>query len=67
VGRRLSLRGALAVMYFRPLSPNEPPEGITGSHNVWDRNEDFGLWTLHAWIWLNNPNGMFAEFTPRVP
>jgi hypothetical protein len=54
-------------MYFRPLSPNEPPEGITGSDNVWDRNEDFGLWTLHAWIWLNNPNGMFAEFTPRVP
>ena len=44
-----------------------PPEGFTGNADVWDLNEDFGLWTLHCWLWLENPNGMFAEFSPRVP
>jgi hypothetical protein len=29
-------------------------------------NDGFGLWTLHAWIWRNNPSGMFAEFNPTV-
>jgi hypothetical protein len=59
----------VAVEYAVPiaLSPNGPPEGFTGNDDVWDRNEEFGLWTLHAWVWLNNPNGMFAEFSPRVP
>jgi len=59
----------VAVEYAAPisLSPNGPPEGFTGDDDVWDRNEEFGLWTLHAWVWLNNPDGMFAEFSPRVP
>jgi len=25
------------------------------------------LYILHAWIWTENPNGMFADFNPRVP
>ena len=23
-------------------------------------------WTLHAWIWRNNPSGMFADFNPSI-
>lgn len=23
-------------------------------------------WTLHAWIWKNNPSGMFADFNPKI-
>ena len=23
-------------------------------------------YTLHAWVWMNNPDGMFAPFNPRV-
>lgn len=59
----------VAVEYAVPisLSPDGPPEGFTGGDDVWDRNEEFGLWTLHAWVWLHNPNGMFAEVNPRVP
>ena len=31
------------------------------------QNEDeFGVYALHAWVWLKNPNGMFAEANPRV-
>ncbi len=26
----------------------------------------FGAWTLHVWLWRNNPEGMFAEFNPNV-
>ena len=25
------------------------------------------LYILHAWIWTQNPDGMFADFNPRVP
>jgi hypothetical protein len=58
----------VAVEYAVPLnlSPT-PPEGFTGQADVWHRNEQYGLWTLHAWIWLRNPDGVFAEFNPRVP
>ncbi|MFV2064926.1 MAG: hypothetical protein ACC726_15660 [Chloroflexota bacterium] len=29
-------------------------------------NPDLGLYTLHAWIWEENPDGMFADFNPAV-
>lgn len=25
-----------------------------------------GIWALHAWIWRPNPDGMFADFNPKV-
>ena len=24
------------------------------------------FWELHAWVWTTNPNGMFADWNPRV-
>ena len=31
------------------------------------QNEDeFGVFALHAWVWRNNPEGLFAETNPRV-
>jgi hypothetical protein len=29
-------------------------------------NDDFKIWMLHAWIWKNNPAGMFASWNPNV-
>lgn len=26
----------------------------------------FQLWGLHAWVWENNPSGMFKDWNPRV-
>jgi len=26
----------------------------------------FGLWGLHAWVWKDNPSGMFAPWNPKV-
>jgi hypothetical protein len=47
------------------LSP-DPPEGFTGNEDVWEYNEEFDLWTLHAWVWYPNPDGMFNPTNPRV-
>ena len=30
------------------------------------RNETFQLWGLHAWVWEENPSGIFANWNPRV-
>jgi hypothetical protein len=58
----------VAVEYAVPLdlSPT-PPEGFTGDDDIWHMNEEFGLWTLHVWLWAENPDGIFAEFNPRIP
>ncbi len=29
-------------------------------------NEALGVYVLHAWIWKNNPSGMFEDWNPRV-
>jgi hypothetical protein len=58
----------LAVEYAVPISitPNTAPEGFTGPADVWERNTDFGLWLLHAWIWEFNPEGVFHHTNPLV-
>lgn len=28
--------------------------------------DEFELWGLHAWVWSENPSGMFATWNPRV-
>ena len=30
------------------------------------QNDTFQLWGLHAWVWKDNPSGMFADWNPRV-
>ena len=30
------------------------------------RNDTFQLWGLHAWVWKDNPSGIFADWNPRV-
>ncbi len=57
--------GLVAVEYAIP-NTDPRPEGFTGDADVWENNTDFGLWLCHAWVWYNNPNGMFNEFNPRV-
>jgi hypothetical protein len=58
----------VAVEYAVPRSLAEfAPMGFTGAADVWDRNTTFQLWTLHAWVWRENPNGVFAPLNPTVP
>lgn len=49
------------------VAPDQCPEALGGSplpplliaHGKW--------WTLHAWVWMPNPEGVFHATNPRVP
>jgi hypothetical protein len=61
-GRRLA-----ALDYTVPYEKwhsAEPPEffGIP-----FTRNDGFGVWMFHIWLFEHNPAGMFANFNPTVP
>lgn len=60
----------LAVEYAIPIDPQNPnvaPEGFTGNNDVWNFNTlNTGWWTLHAWVWKNNPDGVFSPMNPLV-
>ncbi len=61
----------VGVEYAIPIEDmnNIPPapEGFTGDQDTWVVNHGAELWTLHVWIELENPNGMFSPFNPNVP
>jgi hypothetical protein len=61
----------VAVEYGVPVAdlnnPGAPPTGFSGDHDAWSINTEFSIWALHAWVWEENPDGMFAPFNPRVP
>ncbi|MHB1225186.1 MAG: hypothetical protein ACYC2G_14255 [Gemmatimonadaceae bacterium] len=57
----------LAVEYIIPyteLSRESEPPVLFGRE--FTRNDTFQLWGLHAWVWRENPSGMFASWNPRV-
>jgi len=27
---------------------------------------DLRIWSIHMWIWKENPSGLFADWNPRV-
>lgn len=57
----------VAVEYIIPYNFHsrsaEPPE-LFGQK--FQRNDTFQLWGLHAWVWKENPSGVFASWNPRV-
>ncbi|HEU4590143.1 MAG TPA: hypothetical protein VFS13_04480 [Steroidobacteraceae bacterium] len=61
-------RKLVAVEYVVPFEDaRRAPEGFFGKADQWDANQTFQLWTLHAWLYEYNPDGVFAPFNPRVP
>jgi hypothetical protein len=57
----------VAVEYAVPIAVSpQAPEGFQGSADEWVQ---FGgtLWTLHAWVWNDNPDGVFHSTNSRVP
>jgi hypothetical protein len=60
-------RKLVAVEYAVPLSlSKKAPFGFVGRADEWEANQTFQLWTLHAWVFEFNPDGVFAPFNPRV-
>ena len=47
----------------KAMAGGQPPTFLGATF----QNEDeFGVFALHAWVWRNNPEGLFAETNPRV-
>jgi len=62
---RLQLVG---VEYAVPLACGAAPEGFTGDADEWDWEVGGPpVWSLNAWIWRDNPDGIFAHTNPLVP
>jgi hypothetical protein len=60
---RLRLVGAeFAIPYA--LAPGQQPPTLLGA--TFQDEPEFGVFALHAWIWRENPSGLFAETNPRV-
>ena len=61
-------RKLVAVEYAVPLAlSKKAPQGFIGRADEWDANQTFQLWTLHAWVYEFNPDGVFAAFNKRIP
>lgn len=60
----------VAVEYAIPIDSTHlhtPPQGFTGDADEWDFNTlNTGWWTLHAWVWKFNPDGVFKPMNPSV-
>ena len=59
----LELVGIEYIVPFPQWTAQNPPR-LMG--HEFHRNETFGLWALHAWLYRENPSGMFADWNPRV-
>ena len=58
-----------AVEYIVPVAAWEAAEneGLpTVLGKEFHLNEALGVYVLHAWIWKNNPSGMFEDWNPNV-
>jgi hypothetical protein len=61
-------RKLVAVEYAVPFAESKrAPLGFVGRADEWDANQTFKLWTLHAWLFEYNGDGVFAPFNPRLP
>jgi hypothetical protein len=68
------MRRLVAVEYIIPygiISRDTPHSefddkfpGVEGEK--WHREDDIDAWTLHAWIWYPNPDGVFHGHNSRV-
>lgn len=60
------ITGLVAHEYIVPVdawTESEPPM-LFGRH--FHQHSVLPLWILHAWIWKDNPNGLFEDYNPKV-
>lgn len=60
---KLKLVGVEYIVPAGFVDPGDPPE-LFGEH--FHENTALGVWVLHAWVWKENPDGVFADFNPDV-
>ena len=60
----MSLVGVEFVIPFAAVPKTAAAPILFGQKFIPD--DVFGLWTLHVWTQRANPNGLFAQWNPRV-
>jgi len=60
---RLRLVGVEYVVPLSEWKSATPPRLFGRDFKI---NATFQIWALHVWVWEQNPNGMFADWNPRV-
>jgi hypothetical protein len=60
---RLVLTGVELAIPYALWTGAEPPRFLGAT---FQREDELGVFGLHAWIWRHNPDGMLAPANPRV-
>ena len=60
---RPKLVGVELAVPYALWTAAQPPSFLGAT---FQREDEFGVYALHAWVWRQNPEGMFAEANPRV-
>jgi hypothetical protein len=64
---RKRLVGGEFIVFWGPGEDKGPQPTLFGQHfHESPHVGPFGAWTLHVWVWKNNPLGMFADWNPNV-
>lgn len=61
---RYRLVGVEFLIPYTLLPRSSAPPTLFGQ--AFAQNDVFQVWALHAWVWKNNPSGMFASWNPNV-
>lgn len=59
----LELAGVEYIVPGDLVDPEQPPQLFDRTFHL---NEDLGVWVLHAWVWKDNPAGVFEDWNPKV-
>lgn len=58
--------GLVAHEYIVPIEAWTEPEPQSLFGLDFHQHSALPLWILHAWIWKDNPSGMFTDYNPKV-
>jgi hypothetical protein len=58
------LNGVEFIVPYRIWSRDSSPPKVFGLDLK--REDNLNLWYLHAWVWTENPAGLFADWNPDV-
>jgi hypothetical protein len=61
---QMRLVGIEYIIPYTELSRESEPPVLFGRQ--FSRVDSFQLWGMHAWVWKENPSGMFADWNPTV-
>jgi hypothetical protein len=64
---RLKLVALEYLIPFACMPADGPaPEGFAGSLDSWSNDEPVPFWTMNAWLYFRNPDGMLTGMNPLI-